>query len=200
VNRAGIVDGGADASEADLPDRHRQEEQDMFFDRNELPAEVATMVAILNARLADAIDLRTHAKVAHWNVKGPQFIALHELFDRLAHELDEQVDLIAERAVQLGGVARGTVRQVAAATELEEYAASGGPDELIGTLGRALAFFGWGVRQTIEAASAAGDHGTADLFTDLSRAVDKWRWMVDAHLHRGQTARIMLRQNEARVQ
>src|SRR5664280_2433951 len=69
------------------------------------------VIEILNARLADAVDLKTQVKHAHWNVKGPQFFQLHELFDFIASHLEDQSDLIAERVTQLGGVANGTARQ-----------------------------------------------------------------------------------------
>src|SRR5512138_1031648 len=99
----------------------------MYETHNDLsPSIRERMIALLNARLADAIDLRTQLKVAHWNVKGPQFIALHKLFDEIVEDADEYVDLIAERAVQLGGIADGTARQVAERTSLDEYAATGG--------------------------------------------------------------------------
>ena len=89
----------------------------MYRTRNDLPIDTRSkMIAILNSRLADVIDLRTQAKVAHRNMKGLQFVPLHDLFDRVAEDLDGYADLIAERAVQLGGVARETARQVAAST------------------------------------------------------------------------------------
>lgn len=158
----------------------------MYRTRNDLPAQTrATMIAILNARLADAVDLRTQAKVAHWNVKGRQFAALHELFDGVAHAVDEYADLIAERAVQLGGIARGTARQVAAATDLEEYSAVGGTAEHVAALADALAAFGWAVRKMIDESSSAGDHATADIFTEVSRGIGKFLWMVEAHLQTG---------------
>src|ERR671937_79339 len=99
----------------------------MYHTHNDLsPAIRARMITLLNARLADAIDLRTQLKVAHWNVKGPEFIALHKLFDEIVADADEYVDLVAERAVQLGGIADGTARQVAERSSLDEYAATGG--------------------------------------------------------------------------
>ena len=94
----------------------------MFRTKNDLPAATrAEIVGLLNQRLADAIDLQTMCKQAHWNVKGPQFIALHKLFDDVNEAVAEYVDLIAERIVQLGGVAEGTVRAGAERTALAEY-------------------------------------------------------------------------------
>src|SRR5262245_2374873 len=81
----------------------------------------AELIGIINQRLADIIDLQTQLKQAHWNVKGPHFIGLHELFDKIAEEVESYLDMIAERAVQLGGIAEGTARVAAARSRLEEY-------------------------------------------------------------------------------
>ena len=155
----------------------------MYETHNDLPLSTRTrMIELLNARLADAIDLRTQLKVAHWNVKGPQFIALHELFDEIAEDADEYVDTLAERAVQLGGVADGTARQVAARSALDEYSATGGGQEHVHAVADALATFGRAVREGIDTAAAANDQDTSDVFTEISRGTDKWLWMVEAHL------------------
>src|SRR5256884_7979577 len=116
----------------------------MFDTRNDLPANVRTQVIeLLNARLADAIDLGTQTKHAHWNVKGPNFIALHELFDQVAEHLEDHIDTIAERVTALGGTARGTLAAVARATTLRPY-----PEDIsdgtahVDALSAALAAFG----------------------------------------------------------
>src|SRR5262245_10828810 len=97
----------------------------MFPTKNDLSAQTrAKAVELLHARLADAIDLQTQTKQAHWNVKGPTFIALHELFDKISEDVEDYVDDIAERAVQLGGMAEGTVRSVAKRSSLNEYPAN----------------------------------------------------------------------------
>ena len=141
------------------------------------------VVELLNARLADAIDLQTQCKQAHWNVKGPDFIALHELFDKLNEAIEGYVDEIAERAVQLGGIADGTARSVAKRTTLPEYAAKGGAGrEHADALSSALAVFGRAVRQSTGKSLELGDADTTDLFTEVSRGVDKWLWFVEAHL------------------
>ena len=149
------------------------------------------MVALLNERLADAIDLRTQLKVAHWNVKGPEFIALHKLFDEIVEDADEYVDLIAERAVQLGGIADGTARQVAENSSLDEYGATagGGCGEHVFAVSDALAAFGRSARAAIETATKAKDQDTADIFTEISRGTDKWLWMVEAHSQTGEWTR-----------
>ena len=141
------------------------------------------IVEILNQRLADASDLKSQAKQAHWNVKGMNFIALHELFDQVASDLDPHVDNIAERITTLGGVALGTVRVAAQNSSLSEY-----PLEIsdgaahVDALSNALADFGKKVRADIDTTDELGDKDTADLFTEISRSVDKLLWFVEAHL------------------
>jgi len=141
------------------------------------------LINILNQRLADAADLKSQAKQAHWNVKGMQFIALHELFDKVATGADEQTDLIAERITTLGGTAYGTVRQAAEKSSLAEY-----PLEItdgtahVDALSSALADFGKKIRADIDRAGEIGDQDTADLFTEISRETDKNLWFVEAHI------------------
>ena len=137
---------------------------------------------MLTARLADAVDLQTQVKVAHWNVKGPSFIALHELFDKVYDAVEEGVDEIAERIVQLGGVAKGTARVAARTSTLKEYPdnISAGTDH-VEALSFALASYGKNIRSSIDIATQAGDADTADLFTGISRAIDKHLWFVEAH-------------------
>jgi len=156
----------------------------MYRTRNDLPESARTkLVELLNARLADAIDLQTQCKQAHWNVKGPEFIALHKLFDEVNEAVEEYVDLIAERAVQLGGVADGTARVAAERSSLPEYPVKGGDGrEHVGALSAVLAAFGKLVRAEIDRANELSDADTADLFTEVSRGVDKWLWFVEAHL------------------
>src|ERR1700755_1269658 len=90
--------------------------------KNDLPEELRVqLIELLNARLADALDLQTQTKQAHWNVKGPGFIALHELFDQVATDVTAYVDDIAERVVTLGGTAYGTARVAAQRSTLDEY-------------------------------------------------------------------------------
>ena len=137
---------------------------------------------LMNQRLASAVDLQTQMKQAHWNVKGPSFIGLHELFDKVDEAVESYVDLIAERIVQLGGVAEGTARVAAARSQLEEY-----PLVMADGLAhveaeaRALSTFGHEVRVTITEADELDDAGTADMFTEISRGIDKWLWFVEAH-------------------
>jgi starvation-inducible DNA-binding protein len=151
---------------------------------NDLPKTTREeVIAILNERLADATDLRSQVKHAHWNVKGPNFIALHELFDDIVDHLDEQADDLAERAVQLGGIAPGTVRSAAAASQIAEYPADiqDGNDHLKALVVRVAAYAAL-IRAAIEIAGQAGDAATSDLFTGIARAVDKDLWFLEAHL------------------
>jgi starvation-inducible DNA-binding protein len=156
----------------------------MHKTRIDLPAKARTkLVDLLNARLADAIDLQLQAKQAHWNVKGPAFIALHELFDRIAGEIGGQVDDLAERITSLGGVAEGTIQVVTGRSRLDAY-----PLEItdgrahVDALAAAIAAFARSVRKAIEDAAKAGDADTSDLFTGISRSADKNLWLLEAHL------------------
>jgi len=152
--------------------------------QNDLPADGrSSVIDLLEMRLADAIDLQTQMKQAHWNVKGPAFISLHELFDKINEDVEEYVDEIAERAVQLGGVVHGTARQVASRSTLPEYPSARDGRQHVEAVTTALATFGAAVRKAIDQSDGFGDKDTADLFTEISRGVDKWLWFVEAHLH-----------------
>lgn len=157
----------------------------MSSTRNDLPDNTRkAMIALLNARLADAVDLRLGLKQAHWNVKGPNFIGLHELFDAIHGRVSGFVDDIAERAVALGGVVDGTTQGAAKGTKLDPYPASIiAEKEHVAAVSDRLAAFGKLARAGIDAADEAGDKDTADLFTEVSRQIDKDLWMVEAHLH-----------------
>src|SRR5439155_14350067 len=150
---------------------------------NDLPESArAQVIDLLNQRLADAIDLQTQMKQAHWNVKGPQFIALHKLFDEIDEAVEEYVDLLAERVVQLGGIAEGTARIVAERSELPEYPptiATG--EEHVWAVSNALASFGTRIRRAIDETGDLDDSDSADICTEISRGVDKWLWFVEAH-------------------
>jgi starvation-inducible DNA-binding protein len=138
--------------------------------------------ALMNQRLASAVDLQSQMKQAHWNVKGPSFIGLHELFDKVDEAVENYVDMIAERIVQLGGIAEGTVRVAASRSRLPEYPhqIADGMEHVEG-VARALSTFGKEARMTIDEANALDDADTADLFTEVSRGLDKWLWFVEAH-------------------
>ena len=156
----------------------------MFKTKNDLSeATRVKAIELLNARLADAIDLQTQTKQAHWNIKGPHFIALHELFDKVNEDVEDYVDDIAERAVQLGGVAEGTARMAAKRSSLSEYPAKTVDGRShVEALSSVLAAFGKSARKAIDEANDFGDLDTADLFTEVSRGIGKWLWFVEAHL------------------
>ncbi|MGO9036455.1 MAG: DNA starvation/stationary phase protection protein Dps [Steroidobacteraceae bacterium] len=141
------------------------------------------VAVILNDRLADAIDLQSQVKQAHWNVKGPHFIALHELFDKISDAILDQIDVIAERVTSLGATAEGTVAVAAKRSKLKNYPLSitAGKDHLF-YLSTQLAMFGKAVRSAIEDTAKLGDADTADLFTGISRDLDKYLWFLEAHL------------------
>ena len=155
----------------------------MYETENDIPKERRLELnALMNQRLADAVDLQMQMKQAHWNVKGPHFIGLHELFDQIDEAVESYVDLIAERIVQLGGIAEGTVRLAAERSRLEEYP----PDIADGhahveAVSKALSTFGREARITIDQADDLDDADTADMFTEISRGIDKWLWFVEAH-------------------
>jgi starvation-inducible DNA-binding protein len=143
------------------------------------------MIALCNKQLAAALDLYSQDKQAHWNVKGRDFWQLHELFDDLAEQVLEQIDLIAERATALGGYATGTVRMSAATSALPEYPveATEGMDHVTALSDR-YAVYAATNRAAIDEAAEAGDQDTADMFTEISRAADKHLWFLEGHLQK----------------
>ena len=156
--------------------------------KNDLPQKTRAKVnEVLGDRLADATDLMLQSKQAHWNVKGPNFIALHELFDKVAESSEEWVDMLAERIVQLGGTAEGTVQATASRTSMAPYPIHivSGTDH-VEALSSALAAFGKRVRSAIDKTDKQGDRDTADLFTEISRDVDKYLWFVEAQNQRAE--------------
>jgi starvation-inducible DNA-binding protein len=155
----------------------------LYETENDIPKEARVeLIALMGQRLADVIDLQLQLKQAHWNVKGPHFIGLHELFDKIGEEIEDYVDMIAERIVQLGGIAEGTVRVAAARSRLEEYPLAIAEGRAhVEAVARALSTFGRAARVTIDEAGALEDADTADLFTEISRGIDKWLWFVEAH-------------------
>ena len=155
----------------------------MYASNIDLPDNVrSSSIALLNARLADAIDLAAQLKYAHWNVHGPHFMALHLLFDALHDEVDGHADLMAERIAAFGGSAEGTLQQAVTATTLPAYPRDANTEHLhLEALGHSLAVFASKARAAIQDASDAGDLGTADIFTEISRATDKALWKVEAH-------------------
>lgn len=140
-------------------------------------------LATLQERLADGIDLSLTIKQAHWNLKGPQFIGIHLMLDGFRDEIDELNDKVAERITQLGGTARGTVQAVGGETKLPPYPLDiyAIADHLAALIDR-YGSYANAVRRNIDDTDEAGDAGTSDLFTEISRAVDKQLWFLEAHV------------------
>ncbi len=151
--------------------------------RNSLPEKTRIEIcSLLQERLSDTIDLMLQAKQAHWNVTGRNFIALHELFDRVFTDTGVYVDALAERIVQLGGIAKGTVRESAKHSSLPEYPLNiSSGTKHVAELAHAIAFYGELVRKAIKVCTDLKDANTADLFTEVLRGADKNLWFVEAH-------------------
>jgi starvation-inducible DNA-binding protein len=151
---------------------------------NTLPENIRTQsVELLNKHLAAAIDLHGQLEQAHWNVYGPNFIAIHELFDRVAVEIEHYSDQIAERARGLGGIAQDTVQMAVRQSFLMPYALDVADEQQHAfTVSGALASFGQSVREASDLAVDFGDVSTADLFTEISRGIDRQLWFVESHV------------------
>ena len=154
--------------------------------RNNLPSNTKTTIcSLLNARVADAIDLALMTKQSHWNLRGPTFIAVHEMLDGFRADIDGHVDTLAERIVQLGGIALGSSQIVANNSELSPY-----PDDLVRVddhltaLSERYGRLANSTRLAIAAAEEAGDADTADILTGFSRSLDKALWLLEAHEER----------------
>jgi starvation-inducible DNA-binding protein len=150
----------------------------------DLPAADRTKInRVLNQHLADAFDLMSQVKQAHWNVKGSDFWQLHKLFDEVAEQAEDWVDELAERVTALGGYATGTVRMAAAGSTLPEFPTdiTKGMDYVRAVAAR-LAAFTNSARAAIDQTDKLGDADTADLFTEISRDADKYLYFLEAHL------------------
>lgn len=157
----------------------------VFSSRIDLAEDTRTkVIAILNQTLASTLDLKTQVKQAHWNVKGLDFYQLHELFDEMASELEEYVDMVAERVTALGGLALGTARIAAAESELPEYSLDIFEGKAhVTALADRYGLYAKSLRTAIDTTDDLGDADTADLYTEISRAIDKRLWFLEAHLH-----------------
>jgi starvation-inducible DNA-binding protein len=155
----------------------------MFKTKNPTSMEIREQVCeMLNARLADSIDLHYQSKQAHWNIKGDDFYQLHLLFDQVAEATEEYIDLIAERITQLGGTANGTVRDSAKNSSLAEYPHNiYDADSHIEALSNALSTFATQIKQNAEDTDDLKDMGTNDMLVEIMRGVDKYLWFVEAH-------------------
>jgi starvation-inducible DNA-binding protein len=156
----------------------------LFETQNDLQSNAkAAAIALLNQRVADSIDLALLTKQAHWNLKGPQFIAIHQMIDGFRTQIDDHVDTMAERIVQLGGSVAGTVQAVEKQTRLPPYPIDIHKieDHLIALIDR-YAMVANGVRFSIGEADEVGDVDTADILTSFSRYLDKALWFLEAHV------------------
>jgi len=153
-----------------------------FVHRAKEQAQPNSITALTNQLLAEAIDVRLSAKQAHWNVRGKNFLSLHELFDKISTEVEAHVDTLAERVVQLGASAQGTLQTVAGQTSLSPYPVDihEGEDHLK-ALSAALGILADANRRAIDTAAAAGDMVSADIFTGIARSLDKLNWFVRSH-------------------
>jgi starvation-inducible DNA-binding protein len=144
-----------------------------------------TRLKLLNQSLADGIDLQLQIKQAHWNVRGADFIGVHELLDKIGDAFREDIDEIAERVAQLGGVAEGTVQRVKVRTHLPEYPLDTHQShDHLKAVATSLASFGRHLRKSIAEAAELRDDDTADLYTQVSREVDKNLWFIESFLYR----------------
>ena len=155
----------------------------MYETENDIPEQRRSELnALMNQQLANAVDLQTQMKQAHWNVKGPHFIGLHKLFDQINEAVEGYVDLIAERIIQLGGIAEGTARVASERSRIEEYPLDIAHGQMhVEAVAKGLSTFGHEARKTIDEAEDLEDADTADIFTEISRGIDKWLWFVEAH-------------------
>ncbi len=159
-------------------------QEKLYTTRIDLAEDIrVNVIETLNQTLAATLDLKTQTKQAHWNVKGMDFYQLHLLFDEMAGELEEYVDMVAERVTALGGVAMGTARIAASESILPEYdldAVTG--IEHVTALADRFGAYAKHVREAIDSTDELGDLDTADLYTEISRTIDKRLWFLEAHL------------------
>lgn len=150
---------------------------------HDLPTQTRqAMCGLLQAQLADGIDLAYQLKQAHWTMRGPNFIGLHELLDTLNEQVEDQVDLVAERISVLGGQAEGTVDVSAKDSRLPKYPLNiVAPSAHLAAVAKSIAAYAKNTRAAISAAGDAGDEATADLFTEISRTADRALWFIEAH-------------------
>jgi len=182
--------------------RQSDDNQVLYPVRIDIPPEIRLyVVQLLNQTLACAVDLRSQVKQACWNVKGHDLVLLHALFATMALELDAHIDLVAERLVVLGGVARGTVRTAATHSRLPEYpGVIMDGDAHVRALTECFASYATALRADIARATEVEDAGSAALYTDISRGVDQRLGFLEAYLHHDGTRREPTRHNGGRAE
>lgn len=151
--------------------------------QNDLPMDVRhTSIETLNGIVVHAIDIALAAKHAHWNVRGPNFLSHHKLFDEVFNQLIAQIDSIGERATALGGIARGTVQMVANGTDLKPYPVlSVGEREHVEQLSERLGLLGAKISKAVGETSRLGDIVSADVLTDAAATIEGMLWLVESH-------------------
>ena len=170
--------------------------------RIDIPPEIRLyVIQLLQQTLTCTVDLRSQLKQACWNVKGHDLVLLHALFATMAIELDAHIDLVAERLVVLGGVARATVRMAATHSTLAEYpGVLMDGDANVRALAERFAPYATALRADIAHATEVEDAGSAAIYTDISRGVDTRLWFLDAYLHRDGARREPTRHNGSRAE
>lgn len=165
----------------------------LYRSRNGLSEDARSeIIGMLGGVLASSIDLWTHSKQAHWNLKGMQFIGLHKLFDKISEGQQEYIDLVAERITQLGGVAEGTISAVSQKTNLPEYALNlSAAQDHVEALANSLGTYSNALRTCIPRIEDLQDPGTVDMLTEVLRGVDEWLWFVEAHVQDKSSAQEM---------
>lgn len=163
-------------------------ENNMYPTKNSIPEKNRIQIVnVLQEHLSNSIDLVLQAKQAHWNVKGPDFIALHKLFDEVYKDAGDYSDLIAERIVQLGGIAKGTINSTEKLSELPEYPLTiSASHQHISIIAHSLAYYEESIRNGLMRVNEVNDQVTADILTEISRRVNKLLWFVEAHLQGSQ--------------
>jgi starvation-inducible DNA-binding protein len=156
----------------------------MFPTKNSITLERRVeLIDLLNIRLSEATDLYSQVKTAHWNVKGPNFIGLHELFDNIAESVSKHIDIIAERVAQLGGLAQGTIHSAVLVSKLPMFSTNiSNQNEILIILVESVSVFARNVRVSQGWCTMWDDQDTLDIFVDVSRDMDKHLWMLEAHL------------------
>ncbi len=159
----------------------------MYETRIALSAETkAKVVEVMQERLAEALDMYSQAKFAHWNVKGDNFYQLHLVFDSVADHVFPQIDAIAERLTQLGGVANGTVRQAAMVSKIPEYKVDliAGMEH-VAALADALGHYCAELREASDKIDEIGDEPTSDFFKQLVVEAEEQLYFLESHLEAG---------------